>query len=101
MKFNAKINILRITSAPGSMGHTEVANVLHKNLPCRISWKSGSEKVMFDKDSYFRDAKLFCRMVDITKDDRVLHNGTTYKIVDVKNAGEKNRGLVLNIKLVE
>jgi hypothetical protein len=99
--FNIKVNILRITSTPGAMGATEVANVLHSNLPCRISWKRGNEKVMFDKDTYLRDAKLFCSVVDVTKDDRVQYGARTYQVVDVDNAHNMGEFLTLTLKLVE
>ena len=98
---NVKVNILRITSTPGAMGQTEVANVLHHNLPCRINWKSGTQKIFFDKDTYFRDAKLYCRVVDITIKDRVQYGSRVYQIVDVSNVDEVGKFLVLNIKLVE
>lgn len=99
--FNKKVNILRITSSPEAMGQTEVANVLHNGLPCRFNWKRGSEKIFFGKNSYFRDGKLFCRVVDITNKDRVQYNGTIYEIVDVSNTDEDGRLMVLDLKLVQ
>lgn len=99
--FKTKVNIIRITSAPGAMGQTEVANVLHNNLPCRINWKRGSQKIFFAKDTYFRDAKLFCKVVDVTVKDRVQYGSRTYQIVDVSNVDEVSRFLVLDLKLVE
>jgi len=99
--FNIKVDILRITKAPGAMGSAEVANVLHNNLPCRINWKQGREKMFFDKETHFRDAKLFCRMIDITNKDRVRYNSKVYQIADNVNVDEANRLLVLNLKLIE
>lgn len=101
MQFKSKVNILRITSTPGAMGQTEVPNVLHNNLPCRINWKRGSEKIFFGKNSYFRDGKIYCRVVDITVKDRVAYKGKTYQIVDVNNTDESNKLLVLDIRIVE
>ena len=101
IQFNKKVNILRITNTTTAMGQTEVSNVLHNNLPCRINWKRGSEKIFFNKDTYFRDAKLFCRVVDITGKDRVQYNSKTYRIVDVSNADESSRFLVLDLRIVE
>ncbi len=100
-QYNSKVNILRITSTPGAMGQTEVANVLHNNLPCRINWKSGSQKILFGKNTYFRDGVLYCRVVDITTKDRVQYSGTIYEIVDVHNADERSKSLAITIKLVE
>jgi len=99
--FNSKVNILRITNTPSAMGQTEVANVLHNNLPCRINWKRGSEKIFFAKNSYFRDGKLYCRVVDVTVKDRVQYKSKIYQIVDVNNVDEVNRFLVLDLKLIE
>lgn len=99
--FNAKVNILRITSTPSAMGPTEVANVLHHNLSCRINWKSGTQKIFFDKETYFRDAKLYCNVVDVTVKDRVRYGTKTYQIVDVSNIDEAGRYMSLDLKLVE
>lgn len=101
MQFKSKVNILRITNTAGAMGQTEVVNVLHNNLPCRLSWKGGTQRIFFDKETYFRDGKLFCRKVDITVKDRVQYSSKIYEIVDVSNPNELDRFLVLNIKLVE
>ena len=99
--FNAKVNILRITSTPGAMGETEVANVLHHNLSCRINWKSGTQRILFNKDTYFRDGKLFCSVVDITTEDRVQYGSVIYEIVGMNNVDEVGKFLVLDIKLVK
>jgi len=101
IQLNAKVNILRIASTAGAMGQTEVPNVLYNNLPCRINWKRGSEKIFFAKNSYFRDGKLYCRVVDITAKDRVQYKSKTYQIVDVNNADESGRFLVLDIRIIE
>lgn len=98
---NAKVNILRITSTPGAMGETESVNVLHYELACRINWKRGMQKIFFDKDTYFRDGKLYCNVVDITVNDRVQYGSKIYQIVDVNNVDEVGKFLVLDLKLVE
>lgn len=99
--FNVKVNVLRITSTTTGMGQTEVSNVLHYNLPCRISWKKGNQKIFFNKETYFRDAKLFCSVVDITVKDRIQYGSRIYQIVEVDNAHNMNRFLTLTLKLVE
>jgi len=83
------------------MGQTETVNTLHSNLPCRINWKRGSQKIFFAKNSYFRDGKLYCRIADITAKDRVRYKSKTYQIVDVNNADETDRFLVLDLKIIE
>lgn len=99
--YNIKVNIIRIANTTAAMGVTETETVLHRNLPCRISWKNGSQKIMFGKDTYYRDGKLFCSVVDVTTKDRVLYDSVTYKIVDVDNAHNMGRFLTLTLKLVE
>jgi len=100
--FRSKVNVVRTTKTAGALGGwTEVENVLHLNLKCRINWKRGSEKIFFGKDAYFRDGKLFCRIVDVTTKDKVIYNGVAYNIVDVNNTDEVGKFLVLDLKLVE
>lgn len=100
--YNSKVNILRVTKTAGALGgFTEVETVLHLNLPCRINWKRGTEKIFFGKNSYFRDGKLYCSVVDVTVKDRVHYNGVSYKIVDVNNIDEVGTFLTMDIKLIE
>lgn len=106
IQFNAKVNILRVNKseagAAGALGGwTEANAVLHKNLPCRINWKRGSEKIWTGKNTYFRDAKLYCRVVDVTVEDKVQYGNTIYSIVDVNNIDEAGRFLVLDLKLMK
>ena len=102
MQYNAKVDILRITKTFNSMGGwTEVETVLHDDMPCRIVWTKGIEKIQFMKNTHYSDAKLFCRIVDITVLDRVTYDGKKYEIIDVANPDNKNTRLVLNLKLIE
>jgi head-tail adaptor len=102
--FNTKVNILRVTKTtnPGGLGgYTEAENVLHENLPCRINWKKGSEKIWTDKNTYFRDARLYCRVVDMTTKDKLQYNDTIYDIVDVNNVDEADRFIAVDFKLIQ
>ena len=101
IQLKSKVNILRIAKTATAMGQTEIANVLHNNLPCRINWKRGQEKIFFAKNSYFRDGKLYCKVVDVTVKDRVQYGAKTYQIVDANNVDESNRFLVLDIRIIE
>lgn len=102
IQLNLKVDVLRMNKTAGALGGwTEVKNVLHKNLPCRINWKRGSEKIFFAKNTYFRDAKMFCRIVDIDVKDRVKHGSKTYEVVDVANIDESGRFMTLDLKLIE
>lgn len=100
--FNKKVNIIRITKTSDGMGGwTEVKNVLHNNLACRINWKSGTKRIYFDKDSYLRDGVLYCNVVDITTEDKVQFGAREYKIVSVDDTDELNKFLKLTLKLIE
>jgi head-tail adaptor len=100
--YNVKVNIKKITKASDGMGgFTEAKAVLHKNLPCRINWSSGNERVQFDKNTYYRDAKLFCDIVDITEEDVVVYDGIEYEIVNINNVDNLNKFLTIDIKLVK
>ena len=102
MQLNAKVNILRIQKTSDGMGGwTEIENILHNNLPCRIVWTKGVEKIQFLKDTHYSDAKLFCRIIDVTTNDRVVYSSKTYEIVDISNPDNKDRQLVLVLKLIE
>lgn len=100
MQYNTKVNVLRVTRIPTAMGNTEVENVLHCDLPCRINWTSGREKVMFAKDTHYRDATLFCSVADVTTVDRVVHLGLKYEIVDVRNPDSRNQQLAVDLKRI-
>lgn len=102
--YNSKVNIVRVTKTQtqGTLGGwTETLSVLHRDLPCRINWISGSKRIYFDKDTYFRDAKLYCDVVDVTTEDRVQYKGQVYKIVDVADTDELSKFLVLTLRLLK
>ncbi|KKK95665.1 hypothetical protein LCGC14_2670520 [marine sediment metagenome] len=100
--YNSKINIIRVTTAPDSMGgQAESETTLHNNLPCRINWSRGSEKIIFGRTAYYRDAKVYCSVKDITVKDRVVYSSKTYEIVDVSNPDNVNKYMILDVKLIE
>jgi len=98
--YNSKIDVYRtdkISDGMGSWYTTE--NLVYENLPCRINWVKGAEKIQFDKNTYYRDGKVYCRPVEITTDYCIKYNGVTYDVVNVSNVDNMNRLLVLEIKL--
>lgn len=100
--FNSKVDIVRISKAKDSMGgYSEAEGVIHANVPCRINWSRGSERIQFDKNTYYRDAKLFCGIIDVTIKDRIKYDGVSYEIVDVSNVDNTNRYLTLDIRLIQ
>ncbi len=98
---NTKVNILRVTNTTGALGCAESVNVLHHNLKCRLVWKKGSQKIFFNKDTYFRDGKLYCNVIDVTTEDRVQYGAKIYDIVDVDNTHEMGHHMALTLKIVE
>jgi len=102
MQYNAKCNILRIArTSDGMGGWDEALHVLHNNLPCRITWTKGMEKIQFQKDTHYSDANLYCRVIDVTVKDRVVYDSKTYEIMDVANPDNKSRGIKLILRLIE
>lgn len=83
------------------LGMTEAAAIIHQDVPCRINWLKGEKKIFFGKDSYFRDGRVYCGVLDVDINDLVEFNGKTYEIVDVENPDEMNWHLVLDIRLVQ
>lgn len=102
MQYNIKVDVLRIIRASdGIGGWSEGETVLHSNLPCRIVWRRGSEKIFFDKTTHFLDARLYCKVIDITTKDRIKYNNDVFEIVDVSNPDNLNRFLSIDIKRIE
>jgi len=100
--YNIKVNVIRITKTVGALGGwTEVKNILHNNLPCRFNHKLGTEKIFFDKNSYFRDVKMYCAIVDINVKDRVVYNSATYEVVGISNVSEMSRYMAIDLKVIE
>jgi len=102
MQFNSKINVVRTTVKRDTVGGyaEDVETTIHTDLPCRINWSRAREKVLFGKDDYLRDAKLYCRVVDITEKDTIVYNGDSYDIVGLVNIDNVNRQMVLDIAKV-
>ena len=100
--FNTAVDILRTTRTTDDMGGaTEVDVVFHNNLKCRINWSRGNERMQFDKDTWVRDAKLYCSVVDILTTDRVRYKSKIYEIVNVSDADEVGKYLTVEIKLIQ
>ena len=100
---NKKVDIIRISRTADNVGsQVESENVLHSNLPCRINWVRGSERIILGKTTYYRDAKLYCSyQAGITVQDRVLFNGVYYDIVNVSDVDSLGKYLIIEIKLME
>lgn len=102
--FNKKIDFKRKTegASDGMGGYVEVESTLHAGVPCRINWTKGSERILqFDKRTYYRDGKLYCRVKsDVTTKDTVVYGGAEYEIVDVRNVDEADCYMIVDIKKI-
>lgn len=81
-------------------GWTEVETVTYANEPCRINWSSGSERIYFDKNTYFRDGKIYCRVLTVTVENIIQYDGVNYEIVNVSNPDEMDKYMIIEIRLV-
>lgn len=99
--YNKRMEIIRLTRVSDDMGGwTETESILYTNEPCRVNWLRGSEKVFFSKDTHFRDAKIYCRVLPITSKDRVKYNGETYEIVNVSDPDDVGKYMIIEIKRI-
>jgi len=99
VQYNSKMKVVRVsTKADGVGGLAATGDItVHESLPCRINWSRGKEKLMFNKQDYLRDAKVYCRVVDILESDVVIIKDVRYNIVGLTNTDEVNRQMVLEI----
>lgn len=95
--YNVIVSVIRPVNEVTSTGTEETETTLIASLSAHIVWRTGRERILFDKSTYFRDATLICRTpagVVITTRDRVRHNGLDYEIVsliDIRNLGRRLR----------
>ena len=93
--YNVVVDIIRIVKVVTTTGVQESTETLASSWSCAIKWKMGSEKILFDKETYFLDAVLTCRVigdVTVTTDDRIVHDGNVFEIVgliDINNLGRR------------
>lgn len=95
--YNCLVDVIRLTKTNVGGIAAETPVTLHTNMQCTIKWKSGGEKILFNKETHYLDAVLRCRKVDITTKDKIEYKGKTYKIVDLYD--DRNLGKLLVIAL--
>ena len=101
--YNVVVDIIRIVKVVTSTGIQESTETLASNWSCAINWKMGSEKILFDKETYFQDAVLTCRViggVTITNTDRVVHEGNVFEIVGITDINNLGRRLKIALRRV-
>ncbi len=104
--YNVVVDVVRIDKISGSTGVVEMELVIAANVPAKIRWSRGSEKILFDKDTWLRDGTLRCRMIaGITTNDRIRfvdQSGTSrdFEIIDVIDYRNLGTLMVLTIRKV-
>lgn len=97
--YNVFVDVIRLVKVVTSTGTQDDETVIVGNMPCKIRWRTGRERILFDKTSYFRDATLRCRVqaATITTNDIIRHAGLDYEIVSVID--DRNLGVLLIIDI--
>lgn len=101
--YNAFVDVIRLVRVVTSSGTQKSETVIVSNMPCAIRWRSGKERILFNKTTYFRDATLRCRVQaeTITTNDIIRHNGLDYEIVSAIDVRNLHKLLVIDIRRVE
>jgi len=102
--YNCFVNVVRVARTNTAAGITEVETDVVTNMPCRIRWHTGKERMQFDKQTYYRDATLHCRIpagISITNKDRISYKGETFEIVDVQDFRNLGRLLKIGLKRIK
>lgn len=102
--YNITVNVVRKAKVNTAHGLTETPSNVVSNMPARIRWNRGKERLMFDKQTAYRDGTLHCRVpagVTITTTDRIEYNGQSFEIVSVNDFRNLGRLLAIGIKRIE
>lgn len=99
--YNCLVNVVRIAEIDGPHGLDETPTNIVTNMPARIKWSRGKERLQFDKQTAYRDGTLHCRKpagVIITTKDRISYNGEEFEITAVEDFRNLGRLLEIGIK---
>lgn len=101
--YNVVVDVIRLTKVSTSTGIESSETVVVSNMPCEIRWKTGRERILFDKMSYFRDATLKCRVqgATISTNDIIRYAGLDYEIVSVIDLRNLHKLLAIDIRRVQ
>ena len=84
MHYNKKANVIRVTPVDTLTGEGETEAIHIEDLPCRIVQPRGTEEVRFGKIARVADFNLYCAVVDIRRNDKIVYNDETYTILNIK-----------------
>lgn len=102
--YNCFVNVVRIVRTNTAVGISEEPSNVVANMPCRIRFHAGRERMQFDKQTWYRDATLHCRIpagVTITTKDRIDYKGDIFEIVDVVDFRNLGKLLKIGLKRIE
>jgi len=99
--FNIKMNVERPTEVADDYGTvTTTWAMLHYQQPCRVNWLKGDEKVFTDRKSHFRDAKVYCDVIDIVVKDRITIGGNVFEVIEVANIDNVGKFLTIFLEKI-
>lgn len=99
--YNITVDVVRVVKTNTARGLAEVPSNIVTNMPARIRWSRGKERLQFDKQTAYRDGTLHCRIpagVTITTKDKISYNGNDYEITAVEDFRNLGRLLSIGIK---
>ena len=100
--FNNKIDIEYQIKTPDNYGgHTIFWVKRYKDMACRIRWLNGNEKIYLDKNTWLRDARVYCGVIDVGVTDRISYADQVYEIVNPENPDENNKFLAIDIHIAD
>lgn len=102
--YNCLVDVIRVTKTTTGTGNPESLATLVSNMPCRIRWTSGRERMLHDKTTHFLDGVLHCRKpagITITNKERILYKTQYYEITDVQDFRNLGRLLTISLRKIE
>jgi len=100
--YNVTVNVIYVKKSISGTGHAEETEETRiTNMPCTIQWKSGNEKILFNKETHYLDAVMRCRKTDILVTDRIRYDGKDYDIVDLFDFRNLNKLLVIALRRID
>lgn len=101
--YNVTVSITRLHEVSSAHGMVTAPLTIVSVLPCHIKWRTGSERLSREKDTHYLAATLRCRVpagVTIKTTDKVVYNGQSYEIVDVRDIDNLGRRLSIDIEKI-
>lgn len=98
--YNITVDVIRNSMSVGASGNIPTPETIVSDMPCKIKWTSGRERMLFAKKTHFLDAVLRCRKsagVTIVESDIIEYKNVQYKIEDVVDWRNLGKLLVIGL----